>query len=347
MHPVRTAKNAVTPRSIKQVKRAAYTITNPLGAAENALIGSVLYAGSGKRTRKSQARRAPTGGTATSAASYAPSVSQLRAAEAVRAHDELADLMAVQRQRFAPAVKPQLPAPQRRDPAKFEAQGWLARKHEARWWQKARRRGIRAQVTAAARSHVEELFAAEWYAAQAQHQRVDAWWSALHSGQADVVGSALTAAFADNPARVFISDVQPRQVLIGVFLPGSEVIPTRQPYVTPGGKLSSNQWTQTVFNDTYADLLGAHLLATLRETWAVAPSIDTVCAVGLLSNTESLRVAFDVTATRGSGPWQEDTAGRALLDQAPLGLNRTGRTHAVTAWPRSALAPDIAQWVPN
>lgn len=49
MHPVRTAKNAATPRSVKQLRRGIYTVRNPLGAAENALIGSVLNAGSGRR----------------------------------------------------------------------------------------------------------------------------------------------------------------------------------------------------------------------------------------------------------------------------------------------------------
>jgi hypothetical protein len=45
MHPVRTAKRAVTPRPLRQVSRAVYTITNPLGAAENKLIGAALGSG--------------------------------------------------------------------------------------------------------------------------------------------------------------------------------------------------------------------------------------------------------------------------------------------------------------
>jgi hypothetical protein len=43
MHPARTARNAITPRPVKQVSRAAYTVRHPVGAAENAAMGAVLY----------------------------------------------------------------------------------------------------------------------------------------------------------------------------------------------------------------------------------------------------------------------------------------------------------------
>ena len=49
MNPVGTVKSAITPRPVKQLTRGVYTVTNPLGAAENALIGSVLNAGGGRR----------------------------------------------------------------------------------------------------------------------------------------------------------------------------------------------------------------------------------------------------------------------------------------------------------
>ena len=43
VHPARTARNAIMPRPVKQVRRAAYTVKHPVGAAENAAIGAVLY----------------------------------------------------------------------------------------------------------------------------------------------------------------------------------------------------------------------------------------------------------------------------------------------------------------
>ena len=35
---------------------------------------------------------------------------------------------------------------------------------------------------------------------------------------------------------------------------------------------SNKRWMNTKLNDDYAELLGAQLLTTVRETWAVAPS---------------------------------------------------------------------------
>jgi DNA segregation ATPase FtsK/SpoIIIE, S-DNA-T family len=49
MHPVRTAKYAVTPRPIRQASRVVYTVRNPVGAAENKIIGAIVEAGSGPR----------------------------------------------------------------------------------------------------------------------------------------------------------------------------------------------------------------------------------------------------------------------------------------------------------
>src|SRR4051812_22331621 len=60
MHPVRTAKYAVTPRPVRQLSRAVYTVTNPLGAAENAFIGAALNAGSHRRRSTSGRSRSAT-----------------------------------------------------------------------------------------------------------------------------------------------------------------------------------------------------------------------------------------------------------------------------------------------
>lgn len=43
MHPARIVRNAVTLRAVKQVSRAAYIARYPVGAAENAAIGAMLY----------------------------------------------------------------------------------------------------------------------------------------------------------------------------------------------------------------------------------------------------------------------------------------------------------------
>ena len=50
MHSVRTVRYTVTPKPLKQLSRAVYTVTNPLGAAENKLIGALLKGGGHRRS---------------------------------------------------------------------------------------------------------------------------------------------------------------------------------------------------------------------------------------------------------------------------------------------------------
>lgn len=200
MHPVRTAKYAVTPRPIREVSRAVYTVTNPLGAAENKLIGAALNSGS--RRRASPGRSGASTRSRSAPARQVVGGTGVRAAEAAASHDRLAQLMAVQRERFAAAQRPLVPDPGPVDQKPFQQQEWDRRKGEAHIWQRARRRQLRAE-------------AAEY-------------------GQA---------------------------------------------HVTPTGRLSSRVWTKTELNQVYAQLQGAHLLATIREAWAVAPSLTNTGAV--------------------------------------------------------------------
>jgi hypothetical protein len=130
--------------------------------------------------------------------------SQHRAAEAARAGDRLANLMAVQRARFAPSRRPVIPAPVRSDPREFATQEWNRRRREARWWQRLRRRVIRAEVAVSAQRHVEELYVEAVRHAADEQRRTDAWWDALNAGQPAVTRAALEAAFADNRAGVHV-----------------------------------------------------------------------------------------------------------------------------------------------
>jgi hypothetical protein len=340
MHPVRTVKYAVTPRPVQQLKRAVFTATNPLGSAENALIDAAFN--SGRRRGGSSPARST--GTASRQPSH-PTASQVRADEAAQVRDQFADLMVVQRERFAPSKRPDIPPPVRPDPREFEEQGWTLRQRDSRWWQRSRRRAIRAEVTTAAQARVDELYAEAARRAAEEQLRANAWWDALSAGDPDVTRAALAAAFADNPAPVRIIDVAGAAATVAVRLPDSSVLPDRKPYLTPSGKLTTKAWTQTDFNDAYADLIAAHLLATLRETWAVAPSIRQARVIGVREAQPPSQVLFDVTASRGDGSWEDDAYGRALLDAAPCGLHRGGRTRAVAAWPADQLDADVTAWV--
>jgi hypothetical protein len=335
MHPVRTARHAVTPRPVRQVSRALYTVTNPLGAAENALIGSALR-GRSRRSRSDGASRGR------SSSQVTVTVSGVRATEAVEVHDALEGLFAVQRERFAPTQAPVLPYPQPEDPTKIAAVEWARRKGEVPVWRVGARKKLRGETTFFGQVEATCRFQIAQEERQRAQGEADRWWLALTNGHAATVGRALKAAFADNVAPVGIEGCDGFHATLVLVLPGPEVLPSKKAHITPSGRLSSKRWTKTELNAVYAELLGAHLLATLRETWAVAPSLKQTRVVGARPNGRSADILFDVNVLRSQTGWHEDGYGSAILDEARWGLHRTGRTGEVCGWPTNELSGDIS-----
>jgi hypothetical protein len=250
--------------------------------------------------------------------------------------------MAVQRERFVPSSRPVIPDPEPVDRAGLEREEWACQKGEVRFWQRVRRRRLRGQVSEHARVRGAELAAEARAAQQKQQGQADAWWTALNEGEPGVLAAALKAAFADNPAPVAVISAAGPEAILAVVLPGTDVLPARTAHVTPSGRLSSRAWTKTELNEVYAQLLGAHLLATIRETWAVAPSLARIRIIGLRNGSPGPREAlFDVAVSRDVGGWAEDNQGEAILQHAEHGLNRAGRAREVTPWPPDQLRPGV------
>lgn len=200
------------------------------------------------------------------------------------------------------------------------------------WWHRGDRARIREQVRTAAEAHIDDLYRASLLQHSEDQRAADVWWQALTAGQVDVVAGALSAALADNLAPVSVRQLSPNAVSLSITLPSEDVLPARQPQVTPGGKWTTKAWTQTARNEAYADLLGAHLVATIRELWAVAPALTRATVVGVRATSGSWDTLFDVTVTRDGINWTDDQAGTRVLDNSRTGLRRAGRTGAFTPW---------------
>lgn len=327
MHPVRTVKRAVTPRPLRQVSRAVYTVTNPLGAAENKLLNTLFPSHRSKRGQAVPAK--PVWRPYALAPAVAPPF-----------EDQLAALMAVQRSRFMPALRPTVPPPPPVDPATYRRAEWTRRKHEARFRQPAARRRLRAEIEHTAQTQATRERSRLQDIQQGYQARADAWWQALCAGHPQTLHTALATAFADNPAPVRISEAAGPQATLVLLLPHPRVLPARKPHLTPTGRRSSREWTKTDLQQAYADLLGAHLLATARESWAVAPSLTTLRILGVQLEPPTPHLLFDVTVHRSETPWHNDQAGAHLLSQA---LHRPGRTREVTPLPTTGLRPDAPQ----
>lgn len=338
IHPVRTAKNAVTPRPVRTVSRAIYTVTNPLGAAENAVIDAVLNVGNGRSSQSSSAVNGRS--TVAGPAYFAPS----RADIASQSQYQLAQLMSVQRLRFAPIPRPQLALPVESDPSDAVATEWRRRRREVSIWKRQQRKLLKAQVDAGVRAAYQHQHHEAVERAQHQHAETTAWWSALQSGDPRVLSAALITAFADNPAPVSLGPVTSTSAVLLLFLPGTNVLPEKMAHVTPTGRLSSKAWPKSEFNSVYGQLLGAHLLATIREAYAIGPSLNALQIIGV-SESSSTDVYFDIAINRASYNYTDDHSGETILSSEPYGFRRTGKAGSILPWPPEQLPAATAALV--
>lgn len=355
MHPVGSMKSAVTPRAVKRMSRSIYTVTNPLGAAENALIGAALNGGRKSRRRSSRGNSASSraAGRTTSRVGGQPpvrstvgqtSTAAARVEQAADAQESLAALMAVQRERFSPAVRLIVHLPPATSATAMAKEQWRQRKGEAPFWQRSKRRTLKLDIAAAAQISSEQVDRNNAEQTRVRQADADRWWRQLQIGDRQVLTAALEGAFADNPAPVQIIRAEGSEAALLLLLPDTDVLPDRRASTTPAGRPSTKAWTKTEFAEVYAQLLAAHLLATLRETWAVGPSVQAIRVIGVRRRHAASEVLFDVEAERASAADGDDTYGDQLLRQSDHGLHRPGRTREVTSWPLEILDPQVADF---
>lgn len=319
MHPIRTVRIAATPRSVRRASYAAYAVTNPLGATENRLISAAFRSNknSNSRTTFSPSDQFITG-------------SGVRADEGADSAERMATLMSVARQRFEPAKREVIPLPAQRDPKIWFKPEWNIRRKTLHFWQREALGKLKTETYEYAhrRSQADFHIALEM---QAEEQRkLDKEWSKLKDGDPKTVELALKHAFADNLASVLVAKVDPPEAIIFLSIPNISVFPDKRMNATPTGRLSAKKWTNQEKQQAYAELIGAHLVATLREGFAVAPSLHQIRVIGVLTGTSiSLGFFFDIDASRHSGRWGDDNYGYLILQRSPLGLHRKGKSEEI------------------
>lgn len=117
-------------------------------------------------------------------------------------------------------------------------------------------------------------------AAQYQAQ-LDDDWAALLACEPEIVLHALNDAFADNEAPAAAVGIEGPEVSLLVVVPPVRVVPERKPALTPAGNLSLKKLTKTETADVYRQLVCGHLVATLREAFAVAPGVRSARVVAV------------------------------------------------------------------
>jgi len=241
--------------------------------------------------------------------------------------------MSVQRDKFTPAIRPVVPPVPAVPIEPIRRAMWAQRQREVPWWRPGARKELAKAVVAAAWEEARRQW--EYGDAQRAHaqEQADTWWQQLNAGDVSVVIPTLTAAFSDNAAPVIIDKLTPTSAQLRVSMPGPDVLPAKTAHVTPSGRSSVRAWTAAERDGAYRALLGAHLLATLREAWAVAPSLSEVNVVGQRAADARLGFLFSITAHRPDGGWEDDAKGLGLLDKGPRPLRRATRSGGLILWP--------------
>lgn len=210
--------------------------------------------------------------------------SQRAVAEAAKqqAADELRralnEILNLHRQDFAPSTAPQAPAPPPVDRAAVLAE------HEARelkgigWFKRAERKQARATAAMTAERQIAQLEAQRQHEQREVQDQIDRWWGALLRNDPETVLSVLAEAFGDNEAPAAAVGVEGSEVALVVLAPGIDVIPERKPDLTPAGNLTLKKLTKAERGSFHSTAVASHVLLTVKETLAVAPSL-TGCRV--------------------------------------------------------------------
>ncbi|MEV0091262.1 TerD family protein [Streptomyces sp. NPDC050738] len=179
-------------------------------------------------------------------------------------------------QDFAPCRPPQIPPPPHHD------LDWARRAAEAHHLDgigilsRTDRSTARAQAAVDAPAYL----AAEQARLAAVHARIESearqWWTLLTVNNEETVCGAVNEAFADNPASGCAVGVSGSVLSVVVRQPDLDSLPTRTPALTPAGRPTVKNITRRDRTQWWMTSMGSHVVATLREAFAVAPGITAV-----------------------------------------------------------------------
>ena len=120
-------------------------------------------------------------------------------------------------------------------------------------------------------------------------------------------------------------------------MPPEAIVPERKPAHTPTGKRTLKKRTKTEINALYLNALESNVLATVKETLAVAPGTEVVQILVVRRETDKKHAGelaaicvgeFDRASYAGASGAREP--GRALELAAESVLNLKGKTEAVS-----------------
>jgi hypothetical protein len=222
--------------------------------------------------------------------------------------------------------------------AEAERRGLAQRSEQRRldglWGQLGEARG---RVSEQLPTKVEAEHARRAQERASQQAELDAEWERLLVNDPEVTLAALEQAFADNEAPAAAIDCRDeRTTVVMQFVAPEAIVPERKPARTPTGKRTLKKRTKTEINALYLQALGANVLATVKEAFAVAPGTQVVQLLVIRRESDVKRAGqlAAIYVAEFDRPGYETAGGaidpgRALGRAAEATLNLKGKTEAV------------------
>jgi hypothetical protein len=274
-----------------------------------------------------------------------PSQAQIRSYQALTRREEVAQraaalaglesaLVSAHREAFEPAQPATADSVEPVDEAAIQ---WEARREALQgisWFAFSQRREAKHDAQAWAERRVAEEQERRLQARAEGQAELDREWHALCANEPGTVLEHLEEAFEDNQAPAVPIDCDGDGVSIVVICPAVESMPTEKAAVTPSGRPTVHNRTQTERNALHAQSVSSTVLVTVREAFAVAPAIRRVTMLAVVK-TEAVGGTLSLAAVAAAGfdrrtidnyNWTRLDALATLQAGTPSLLNPKGRT---------------------
>ena len=200
-------------------------------------------------------------------------------------------LVSLHHEQFRPTQRVVLPLPPPVDPGLIEQA--MLDQHLAGIspLQRARRRQIREWAAGASRAEAARQDQVHRTGHAQEQTRLDGFWNALIAHVPEAVIAQLELAFEDNQSPAACMDVgqdSARYATVLVMFGPPQMIPDQRPDVTPGGRPTLRKRSKTDRNALYIAALGSTVLATVKEGFAVTPSVEEIRVLVISKNPQAL-----------------------------------------------------------
>ncbi len=266
----RGVRTSIGPRAARVHIGGGYRPGVSTGAGPVTLYHSV--GGTRRRRPRSASHGQP--GAATVAAYHRQAAAAAKSAEAQQITAALAGIESLHRhpaEPVSPPVGPDEP-PADEDAIRRRAQSQALA--GIRFWRRAERRAARQEAERRAQAEIAAARAEREHRHQQAQTELDARWNELRANDPEVTMATLAEAFEDNEMHAAPLSVHGAEATLAVIVPGEEIVPNHRPTTTQAGNLSLQKMTKTDRSGWYLTAVCGHVLAAVRETFAVAPGLE-------------------------------------------------------------------------